>query len=187
MSRTTITDQVPLRTMILLCVSVLGLSLLAGYLYVIKPPLAELAELEDTVFETRRSRPIDGPADVSIAALERDIADLEARLGGSGRELAPNEMVAFVIGQLDLIARSRHVQLVSVEPGAVARVFEFDEIPFHIEVVGGYFHLVDWLQEAEQKLGPMVIKSFEISPSGGENSRRMHLTMVSYRTVRAEA
>lgn len=187
MNSVRITEHLPLRSLVIVLVSALALTALAGHLYVLKQPLAELAALEDTLFETRRGRPLDGPADARIALAEQEIAALRERLGGSAPDLAPNEMVAFVIGQLDLLARDRQVQLVSVEPGAIARVFEFDEIPFHIEVVGGYFSIVAWLHEAEQELGPMVIKSFSLAPATNPASRRMQLTMVSYRASGGDA
>lgn len=176
-----ITEQLPLRSLVVVLIMVVVLTALAGHLYVLKEPSAELAALKDTLFETRRSNPADGPTAERIADVEQQIAALREQLGTSGGNMAPNEMIAFVIGRLDSIARPREIQLVSVEPGAVARVFEFDEIPFHIEVVGNYFQLVDWLHKVEQELGPMVIKSFELSPTGGAKSRRMLLTMVSYR------
>lgn len=181
-----ITAQLPVRSLLVVLVAAFALIAVAGHLYVLKKPLAELAQIDDTLFETRRSRPMDTPATEHIVALEIEIAALRVELG-DGPALAPNEMVAYVIGQLDLIARSREVQLVSVEPGVVAQVFEFDEIPFHIEVVGSYFKLVEWLQEAERQLGPMVIKSFEFEPSAAGEQRRMRLTMVSYRVRGVDA
>ena len=183
----TITSHLPLRSLYVVLTAAFVLAALGGHLYVLKQPLADLALAQDALFETRRARPQDTPAAARINPVEADIAALRTRLGGGAPSLAPNEMVAFVIGQLDLIARNREVQLVSVEPGAIARVFEFDEIPFHIEVVGGYFKLVDWLQEAEQQLGPMVIKSFEIEAAASVDLRRMRLTMVSYRASGGDA
>ncbi len=182
-----ITAQLPLRSLYVVLAMLFVLCAVAGYLYVLKQPLGELAALDDQLFETRRARPMDTPAADRIATVEAEILELRARLGGGAPDLAPNEMVAFVIGQLDVLARARRIQLVSVEPGATTQVFEFDEIPFHIEVVGGYFGLVEWLQEAENTLGPMVIKSFDIEPVASTEARRMRLTMVSYRGDEGEA
>lgn len=176
-----ITAQLPLRSFACVLVAVLGLVGTAGYLYLLKAPLLELSGTQDEFFNLRRAHPADEPVEARVATVEAELDALRAKLQGAGPKLAANEMVAFVIGRLDKLARRQRVQLVSVEPGNVAKVFEFDEIPFHVEVVGGYFHLVDWLHDAERELGPMVIKSFDIAPAPGEDLRRMRLTMVSYR------
>lgn len=181
MSNIMITAQLPLRSLAIVLVAVLGLTGTAGYLYLLKKPLLTLSGTQDEFFNLRRARPPDEPVEARIATVEAELETLRAKLQGAGPKLAANEMVAFVIGRLDKLARRQRVQLVSVEPGNIAKVFEFDEIPFHVEVIGGYFRLVDWLHDAERELGPMVIKSFDIAPAPGEDSRRMRLTMVSYR------
>lgn len=181
MNELRITDQLPVSSLALVLVAALALTGVSAHLYVLKKPRAELVQAEDALFELRRSNPGGEAMDARLAAVEAEVEALRAKLAGGGSELAANEMVAFVIGRLDRLARAQRVQLVSVEPGDVAPVFEFDEIPFHVEVVGGYFRLVAWLREAERELGPMVVKSFDITPATGEDLRRMRLTMVSYR------
>lgn len=181
MTNLQITEQLPLRSLVLVLISILGLTVTAGYLYVIKKPAAALELSSDELFNLRRAHPVGEPFDDRIAAAAQDVAALQSILHGTAPALASNEMVAFVIGRLDNLARKQNVQLLSVEPGDVTQVFEFDEIPFHIEIVGSYFHLVDWLRNAEQELGPMVIKTFDIAPAGAGENRRMRLTMVSYR------
>jgi hypothetical protein len=181
MARAMITEHVPPRSLAILLATTLALTGLAGYLYVLKKPMGRLAEAQDTFFDLRRSRPSDEPIEARIQLIGTEVGALREKLHGSGPALAANEMVAFVIGRLDRLARRQRVQLVSVEPGDVAGLFEFDEIPFHVEVVGGYFRLVDWLHEAERELGPMVVKSFDMEPARPDDARRMRLTMVSYR------
>lgn len=176
-----ITEQLPLRSLALVLVAAFGLTAAAGWLYVLKKPQAELVAAEDALFELRRAHPAGESVDARIAAVQAEVDALSSELVGGGPALAANEMVAFVIGRLDRLAREQRVQLVSVEPGDVAPVFEFDEIPFHVEVEGGYFRLVAWLHEAERELGPMIVKSFDITPAQGDALRRMRLTMVSYR------
>ncbi len=58
----------------------------------------------------------------------------------------------------------------------------FEEVPFEVEIVGGYFSLYDWLRDVEAELGPMVVKQYRIS-SEERDLTRMSLTMVSYRSV----
>lgn len=181
MSSMAITAQLPLRSLVFVLVAVLALIGTAGYLYVLKTPLLALSGTQDEFFNMRRAHPANEPVEARIATIEAELETLRAKLQGSGRKLAANEMVAFVIGRLDAIAQRQKVKLVGVEPGRIAKVFEFDEIPFHVEVLGDYFHLVDWLHAAERELGPMVIKSFDIAPAPGDDVRRMRLTMVSYR------
>ena len=181
MSATTITAHVPPRSLAILLVAVLAMTGIAGYLYVLKKPIGHLAVSRDTFFDLRRSHPSDEPVENRIVSVEAQVGSLRNKLQGAGPALPANEMVAFVIGQLDRLARRQRVQLLSVEPGNIAQVFDFDEIPFHVEVVGGYFRLVDWLHDAERELGPMVVKSFEIDPVASAEARRMRVTMVSYR------
>ncbi|MCZ6887598.1 MAG: hypothetical protein O7H39_03805 [Gammaproteobacteria bacterium] len=181
MPRPMITQHVPPRSLAMLLAVAFALTGLAGHLYVLKKPMGYLAEARDTFFDLRRSHPSDQPIEARIRSVEASTAALREKLQGAGPSLAANEMVAFVIGRLDRLAQSRRVQLISVEPGDIAEVFEFDEIPFHVEVVGGYFRLVAWLHDAERDLGPMVVKSFDIEPVAPGDTRRMRLTMVSYR------
>lgn len=182
-----ITSQLPVRTLAIVLVAILGMTGLAGHLYVLKKPTAELSQTKDEFFNLRRAHPTGEPVEDRIGQVSAEVAALREKLQGAGPQLAANEMVAFVIGRLDRLARHQQVQLVSVQPGDIAQVFDFDEIPFHVEVVGGYFRLVDWLQDAERELGPMIVKSFDISPASGDELRRMRLTMVSYRAQDAGA
>ena len=181
MTEATITRHFPPRSLAILLIASLALTGLAGYLYVLKKPMGHLTEAQETFFDLRRSNPSSEPVENRIMSVELVVDSLREQLQGAGPALAANEMVAFVIGRLDGLARRQRVQLVSVEPGNIAQVLEFDEIPFHVEVVGGYFRLVDWLQDAERELGPMVVKSFEIDPVAPADARRLRVTMVSYR------
>jgi Tfp pilus assembly protein PilO len=174
-------DQVPPRSLMLLLIAVPLLVAAASYLYVFKKPLANyrttLGTLVQLESETRSQQPLDQQIESTAQVLE----ELEGKLLGDGPRLPANQMVAWIIGRLDVIANTHGVQLVSVEPGGGSAVLMFDEIPFHVEVSGSYFDLFDWLGDAESALGPMVIKQFTLERVGNEERLRMRLTMVSYR------
>jgi Tfp pilus assembly protein PilO len=89
-------------------------------------------------------------------------------------------MIAFVIGQMDRIAATHAVKLISVEPGNIEKIFLFQELPFHVVVTGNYFSLFDWLDQVERDLGPVVIKEFELTSEPDSAMRRFTLTLVSY-------
>lgn len=169
------------RMVLVILIAVTLLSIAEAYVYLFKKPLASYAQskttLETLELQARQAAPLSD----QILRLEDEIKQLEQRLHGDAPRLPLNQMIAYVIGQLDSIADNHAVQLVSVQPGNGTSVFMFEEIPFHIEVTGGYFDLFDWLREVENTLGPMVVKRFALQPSGADKTRRMKLTMTSYR------
>ena len=63
----------------------------------------------------------------------------------------------------------------------------FDEVPFDIEVAGGYFDLCRWLQQVETELRPMVVKQFQVASKGAEKRLKMSLRVVSYRPSEEQA
>ncbi len=174
-------NNVEPRMIIFLMVSIVLLTLTGSFMYVFKKPLKSYQQnhrmLELLQDEVTRGVPID----VEIAKVGQEIASLNRELHGSGPKLPVNQMIAYVIGKLDLIAGRHAVQLVSVKPDKSTRVFMFEEIPFHIEITGSYFSLFDWLHEVENELGPMIVKQFDIEAMQQEGVRRMKLVVVSYR------
>ena len=168
------------RMVLALLVAIPCLTITASYLYLFKKPIARYAQSAETLQRLEQEAENDQPLSGDILQLQRDIERLNHRLSGNNPALATNEMVAYVIGRLDLIASDHAVQLVSVTPGKPTAVFMFEEIPFNIEVTGSYFSIFSRLHDIKVALGPMVVKQFELQ-RGADNERRMRLVMVSYR------
>lgn len=177
-----IQENVEPRILIFLMVSIIALTLTGSFLYLFKKPFKSYQQNHRMLelLEEEKTRGI--PIDVEITKVSQTISDLSRELNGSGPKLPVNQMIAYVIGKLDLIASRHEVQLVSVKPDKSTKVFMFDEIPFHIEITGSYFSLFDWLHEVENELGPMIVKQFDIETLQKEGLRRMKLVVVSYRS-----
>lgn len=176
-------QQVQPRVLILAIFSVVVLTLLSAYLYLFKNPLTEYSQLRQirtqAILDVKSEQM--GIDKRQMNRLEGDIVRLKERLYGKGSRLSPSQMVPYVIGELDRLTGPYRVQLVSVKPGSVSKVLMFDEVPFDIEVAGGYFDLCGWLQQVETELRPMVVKQFQVSPTGAEKRLKMKLRVVSYR------
>ena len=176
-------QQIQPRVLILAMSSVVVLTLLSAYLYLFKNPLTEYSQLRQirtqAILDVKTEQV--GVDNQQINHLEDDIVKLKERLYGKGSRLSPSQMVPYVIGELDRLTGPYRVQLVSVKPGLVSKVLMFDEVPFDIEVAGGYFDLCGWLQQVETELRPMVVKQFQVSPTGTEKRLKMGLRVVSYR------
>jgi type IV pilus assembly protein PilO len=171
------------RIVALVMLAALGLTLLGSYLYLLKGPMADFSRLREqratSVEElNKENRDLDGAA---IVRLERQIETLKDRLYGKGGSLSPSDMVPYVIGQLDRIARHQGVQLESVKPGEMQTVLMFEEVPFDVQVQGAYRPIYAWLQEVERELRPMVVKQFRITPASNSGRLQMTLRIVSYR------
>lgn len=169
------------RMLLVLMVASILLTVTAAYLYLFKIPVGDykqsIRNFEFLQVELQQDAPLRGQIEHLQATIER----LDREIHGNGPQLPVSQMMAFVIGQLDAIARRHHVQLLSVKPGTAEKIIMFREIPFNVEIVGTYFKLYDWLSEVEKTLGPLVVKQFEISPEAKAKERRMKLTIVSYR------
>lgn len=168
------------RIIVLLLASILILTLLASYLYLFKKPVQLLKKNEQTLRMLKTEIDRNMPIGQMIEDLEQQEADINRLVNASGQQLPQNQMIAYVIGQLDVIAARNNVQLVSVSPGKASEIFMFEELPFSIEVTGSYFDLYNWLKKVEEKLGPMVVKSFNIVENSNDGLRRMHTVIVAY-------
>ncbi len=168
-----------------LMATVLVLTVLAAYLYLLKPSLAryrELAQIWSPVaLEDAFGRAEEAGGE--IVALEQEVRELQDELYGGAAGLPLEQMESFVIDRLDRISVQRGVQLVSVKPGELSRVLMFDEMPYDVDVAGEYFALYDWLQAVEEELRPMVVKRFAMQPGVQQDGVSMRLRLVSYRPL----
>jgi Tfp pilus assembly protein PilO len=173
-------QQVKPQMLALLLVSLIFLTIIAGYLYVLKRPIQDFRQAQQTLGLLETELQTGVPVDGQIKLFQQQIAQLNQQLHGNSQELPLNQMIASVIGQMDKIAASHNVKLVSVEPGNIEKIFIFQELPFHVVVTGSYFSLFDWLDQVEHNLGPIVIKEFELTTEPNSAMRRFTLTLVSY-------
>ena len=159
------------------------LKLLAAWLYLLKPSLAQYRELADgsspSAIADAEKRAAENES--AIAAIGREVEALREQLYGSSSALPLEQIESFVIDRLDRLSVPRGVQLVSVTPGQPGEVLMFDELPYDVDVRGDYFALHEWLRAAEDDLRPMVVKRFEMSTDPRDEAVAMKLRLVSYR------
>lgn len=121
---------------------------------------------------------------MQVTTLESEIETLQNRLHGNTVNMPDNQMESFVIGQLQGISWRNNIELLGVRPGKGGQIQAFEELLFDVEIVGDYFDLYAWLQELDDELGFVVIKSFNIRPldsTKAEPRLTARLTIVSYR------
>ena len=172
--------QVKPQMLAILLASLILLSITAGYLYVLKQPVQDFRQARQTLELLETEMQTGVPVESQVELFKQQVAQLHQQLHGSAQKLPLNQMIAFVMGQMDSIAASHDVKLISVEPGNIEKIFIFQELPFHVVVTGNYFSLFDWLDQVERDLGPIVIKEFELTSEPNSAIRRFTLTLVSY-------
>ena len=173
--------QVKPNMLVLFMASLILLTVVAAYLYLLQKPLLERKRAQQTLELLTEEITQGKPLGSKIDEFQNKMATLNLQLRGSGPELPDNQMMTFVVGQLDIIAGQHDLKLVSIRPGATKKVFMFEEFPFNIELAGSYTKFFDWLFQIENELGPIVIKQFEIIPVTNSSNKHFKLTIVSYR------
>ena len=176
-----LTKYIPARVMPVVIVAIMGLTLTASYVYLFEIPWKNYNEWKMTLSRLQQEQENAIPLDKDIRMINEQITRLSKELNGDGPLLPANQMVAHVIGKLDEIADQHNVRLGGVRPGNSKKVLMFSETPYHIDIKGSYINLFEWLYDVESKLGPLVIKEYNIEPINQDEMRRMQLTMVSYR------
>ncbi len=176
----TLQEQVQLRTLVFLLISLVLMALSASYLYVIKSPFKQfwqqrqaLTLLQD---EARTGIPLKSKIEMQLQLVEQ----LGHKLHGTGPKLAANKMVAYVIGELDKTAERHQVTVIRVKPQNPEMLFTFKELSFQVEVRGDYFSLFAWLKDIEKNLGAIVIKQFDLAAADQDKQRKMFLTIAAY-------
>ncbi len=181
----TLQKQVKPQILAILLVSSILLTITTGYLYVLKRPVQDFRQAQQTLELLETEMQTGVPLDSQVELFQQQVAQLHQQLHGNSQKLPLNQMIAFVMGQMDSIAASHEVKLISVEPGSIEKIFIFQGLPFHVVVTGNYFSLFDWLDQVERDLGPIVIKEFELTSEPNSAMRRFTLTLVSYQFAEA--
>ncbi len=115
-------------------------------------------------------------------ALRQELGKLEARLG---RELnlvqSTDIMVAPLMDQLDLSARTNGLHLAGVSPGLKRPVSGFEERPFELTVTGGYLPLARWLLNFGETQGQnVVITDLELRSTGQSDGLKLNMRIALY-------
>ena len=176
-------DQIDTRMLVLIAVSMFGMTCLAAYLYVFKAPVSEYREVTALIERSRVDQQRHQRSDVHsiLQATRQEVEGLNEKLYGAGEDITTREMIPFIIGRLDRLSEGTDIQLMSVTPGQTGRVLMFDEVSFEVSVSGNYLDLVSWLRVVEEELHPMIVKQFEMT--GGQAGEKLltRLKIVSYR------
>lgn len=179
----TLQQHVQPRMFAILLISLLLLTGVAGYLYVLKKPVKALGQSRQTLQLLETEVHTGVSLQNQIETFEARVQQLDTRLRGTGQRLPESQMSAFVIGQLDSIAERHAVRLISVKPGSTERIFTFRELPFNVELEGSYLNLYQWLYQVEKQLGPIVIKQYEINAVANSAQRHMRLVIAAYQFI----
>lgn len=160
-----------------------ALTLLAGYLYVLKPSLGALGALEEgqpaASLESLQAEFTSNG--VALADAKRELGELRSQLFGGPADLPPEKAESYIVERLDRTAEHHAIELLGVRPGESKQVLMFDELLYEVEVEGEFFALVAWLREIEQELRPLVINEFGMKPRGQGVRVGMKLRLASYR------
>jgi Tfp pilus assembly protein PilO len=114
------------------------------------------------------------------------LEELKYRLHGDMANLPVRQVEAYIIGRLQKVSWNNDVELVSVEPATGERVQIFQEILFHVRLVGHYNDLYHWLREAREDLGYIVVKEYGLTRQDNDDEQPLlvaNLSLASYRAV----
>jgi Tfp pilus assembly protein PilO len=160
-----------------------GLTLLAGYLYVLRPSIQSLAALESgdsrATLDSLQLEFAENAA--AITTSEAELTTLRSRLFAGPADLPPEKAESYIVDRLNRISGNHAIALLSVRPGEAKRVLMFDELLYEVEVEGEFFSLVAWLRELEQELRPLVVNEFDMKPQARGARVGMKLRLASYR------
>jgi Tfp pilus assembly protein PilO len=127
--------------LVFLLVSLLILTMAAGYLYILKKPFADFRQSQQALALLENELQTGLTLNSIIASTQQNISQLDKKLNGSSPSLPVNQLIAFVIGELDSIAIKHQIKLISVKPESIENKLFFHELPFVIEISGSYLNL----------------------------------------------
>lgn len=173
------------QTLLAAMVAIAALTLLGGYLYIVKPSLARIHSLEsgESIATVEMLRSEADQSNLAIVATEGLLEGLRKQLYGGPSDLPPEKVESYIVDRLDSISARHAVELVSVKPGEAHRVLMFDELLYEVEVKGEFFALAAWLWELEDELRPLVVNGFDLRPLAQGPWVGMKLRLASYRPL----
>ena len=110
---------------------------------------------------------------------------LHFKLHGGMGNLPARQLESYIIGRLQKISWGNRIELISVEPAQGEEVQIFQETLFNVQLVGRYRDLYDWLLDARQDLGFVVIKEYELSRRDNDDEAPLLLADLSLAMYRA--
>ena len=177
-------SDIPPRTIGLVLCGAAAIAVALVYSLVLRKDIDQLRLLRLAQPQAEASTATNLATDSLFAQLQTEVDSLREELTGDHDLTSSSQLVSQVIRTLDDIATQQGVRLLSVKPGNRSDIFDFVETPFDVEVEGGFAELHSWLQVAEQRLKPMVVKRIDLSRLDRAALVSMRIRVVSYR-VRA--
>jgi Tfp pilus assembly protein PilO len=175
----TLQQQISLQMLLIVMALLMLLTVTAAYLYVFKKNFSDYKQSQQTVALLQDEINTGVSLPEQVLATQNAVQKLQQQLLGSAPDMPLNQKVSFVVGHLDSISNAHQVKLIGVKPGEISKVAMFQELPFYVEISGGYFSLFDWLQHTERELEPIIVKDFALHAQ--ENGTiQMKMTLVSY-------
>lgn len=120
-----------------------------------------------------------------LQAQHEKIQKLNYRLHGDMAGLPVRQVESYVVGRLQGISWGNDIELVSVEPAMGDRVEIFQEMIFNVQLSGEYTDLYQWLWEARNELGFVVIKEYGLARRDNDDDEPLLLADLSLATYRA--
>ena len=153
----------------LVCRCLLLLAAAALGSHAVLPEVREALALRDSVTALTNLAGTPRRPERELAELESAVAGLRHRVKGDLEGLPAEQLESFVISRLQSISWRHQIELSSIRPTPGERVAKYAEHLFQVELRGGYFEQLRWLQDLSNDLGFVVIKEFQLSTT--RNSR----------------
>jgi Tfp pilus assembly protein PilO len=171
----------PARTLWLVIGGVLLLTLVQGWLLVLRQPFGEYLKLksERATLESPAGSSAQLAAEVERA--ERQLAALTERLAGAEKPNATDRTIVQLMDRLATLAGRHGATLHGVRPADTRRALMFDEMAFDIQGAGSYPALLKWLEDMESELAPFVVTQFSIKRGTTAEALAMDLRLAVYR------
>lgn len=121
----------------------------------------------------------------TLASLRAEVRSLRQQLHGDLAALPAKEMQGYIIGRLQGISWRNNIEFLGLQPRQGEPIENFQEILFDVQLLGDYFDLYNWIRDASQELGFLVVKQFQMAPVNPEGDNALlgvKMTMAVYRS-----
>ena len=157
-----------------------------GYSAWFKKPIKEYRKLQISYVELQ-NKPSDLASVEKVSReLRKEISGLNNQLTEIGREVLKGTKPLTVISDLGAFAKQHDVQMVGISPAQAIKGTLYIEVPFNVELSGGYEQLFKWVYSLENSSSPLFIKEFSMMPGPGVENRKMRLTVSLIQPLQGE-
>lgn len=169
--------------LVVVLAAVIGLLSLLSWKTVFKAPISQYMQLkeEHALFELTQYDP--SAMNNEIRLLSNSINQLQKEMFGETHNIPPRQMTAHIIAQLDQLSSRHNVKLKGIKPLERSKILMFEQLPFDIEVTGRYLDLYHWLNDIDEKLGPLAVTQFTINTASKGRDLNLRLKLASYKVV----